>query len=112
MEQKAWASSPNAKMMQAQFLCLSHNLMLLMHAMLEESYDLQNEAEIKRKENRLEKMIKTAQETGRGVSSVYYFVQRFTKHSLKFIRCLRAYFFINAPLCQAVRYLRGLYATL
>lgn len=33
-EYKAWAHSANAKTMQAQFLCLTHNLMLLMESEL------------------------------------------------------------------------------
>ena len=111
-EQKAWASSENAKNMQAQFLCIAHNLMLLMEHELEKCFGVTNEAEIKRKEERLKKMMSSADKCGRKVSIFYQIVQRFTKRSLKFIRCLRAYFFIPAPLSQMASYLRTLYAHL
>jgi hypothetical protein len=111
-EQKAWASSENAKNMQAQFLCIAHNLMLLMEHELEKCFGVTNEAEIKRKEERLKKMMSSADKCGRKVSIFYQIVQRFTKRSLKFIRCLRAYFFIPAPLSQMASCLRTLYAHL
>lgn len=111
-ERKAWASSANAKMMQAQFLCLGANLMLLMEHELETRFDLRNEAEIQRRSQRLERMTKTATQADRKVSLMYQHVQRLTKRSVKFIRSLRTFFFLSAPLQQLVDYLRQLYATL
>jgi len=110
-EQKAWASSSNAKMMQALFLCAAHNLMLLMEDQLESSFGVTNQAETKRRHKRLKAMMASALKSGRKVSIVYQCVQRLTKRSLKFIRCLRAYFFTDAPLIQMANYLRALYAT-
>ncbi len=48
-ETKAWASSPNAKSMQAHFLCLAHNLMLLFEDHLDRAHGVRNEAELKRR---------------------------------------------------------------
>jgi hypothetical protein len=110
-EKKSWASSATAKTMQATFLCLTHNLMLLMEATLKKSFGVDNLAEIKRRQKRLLKMKAVAAAAGREVSAVYDCVQRFTKRSLKFIRWLRLYFFRGDPLRQAADCLRTLYAT-
>ena len=111
-EHQAWASGATAKTMQATFLCLTHNLMLLMEAHLEQSYGVRNQAEIQRRHRRLKKLKQVAAKAGREVSRVYDWVQRLSKRSLKFIRWLRLYFFVKAPLGQAAAYLRSLYATL
>ena len=111
-EQKAWATSENAKTMQANFLCLSHNLMLLMENHMEETFDVINTAENQRREERLIEMKKTAAKAGRKVSSMYDYVKRFTKRSVKFIRVLSAFFFIDAPLSHTAAYLSDLYAKL
>ena len=111
-EHKAWASSPTAKSMQATFLCMAHNLMLLMEAQLEQAFGVRNQAEIQRRQRRLAELKQAAAKAGREVSPVYEWVQRLTKRSLKFIRWLRLYFFVKAPLGQAAAYLRSLYATL
>ena len=112
LKQKAWASSENAKIMQAHFLCIAHNLMLLMEHELEKCFGVTNQAETQRKAKRLKEMMSSADKCGRKVSIVYQIVQRFTRRSLKFIRCLRAYFYIPAPLSQMASYLRTLYAIL
>ena len=111
-EQKAWATSENAKTMQANFLCLTHNLMLIMEDHMEKTFDVINTAENQRREERLTEMKKTAAKAGRKVSSMYNYVKRFTKRSVKFIRALSAFFFINAPLGQTAAYLSDLYAKL
>ncbi len=111
-EQKAWATSENAKTMQANFLCLTHNLMLFMEDHMEKTFDVINTAENQRREERLTEMKKTAAKAGRKVSSMYNYVKRFTKRSVKFIRALSAFFFINAPLSQTATYLSDLYAKL
>ena len=54
-ETKAWASSPNAKAMQAHFLCMAHNLMICCEAQLEREHGVRNEAELARRAQRLEK---------------------------------------------------------
>lgn len=111
-EKKAWASSDIAKTMQAHFLCMTHNLLQLMNYKMQVSFDVYNVAESKRKENRLEKLNETAGKAGRKVSDMYQIVKRFSKISLKFIRCLRTYFCINTPLSKTAAYLRRLYAEL
>ena len=47
-ETKAWASSENAKRIQAHLICLAENLLLLLRHDLEVHENVRNEAEIKR----------------------------------------------------------------
>ena len=98
--------------MQATCLCLGHNLMSLMEAHLEQTFGVRNQGELKRRQDRLKMMKAAAAKAGREVSWVYEGVQRLSKRSLKFIRWLRLYFFVNALLRQVADYLRTLYATL
>lgn len=111
-ENKAWANTKTAKTMQANFLCMTHNLMLIINKKLEVDFEVFNVAETKRKKIRLEEMVKTASAAGRKVSSFYYTVQRLTKISLKFVRCLRGFLFKKAPISNLAQYLRQLYAVL
>ncbi len=48
-ESKAWASAANAKAMQAHFLCLAHNLMILCEADLARVHGVRNDAELTRR---------------------------------------------------------------
>jgi len=48
-ETKAWASTANAKTMQAHFLCMAHNLMVPCEADLERVHAVRNEAELARR---------------------------------------------------------------
>jgi hypothetical protein len=111
-EKQAWANTKTAKTMQANFLCMTHNLILVINKNLEVDFEVYNVAEIKRKKIRLTELVNTASAAGRKVSSYYYSVQRLTKISLKFIRCLRGFLFIKAPISNLTHYLRRLYAVL
>jgi hypothetical protein len=108
-EQKAWASSATAKTMQAHFLCLTHNLMLLMEHHFENTCKVTNTAEKARREKRFLELKEASAKAGRKVSSVYEHVKRFTKRSLKFIRCLRTHLFLEKPLAEVAAYLANLY---
>ena len=112
LEQKAWAKSMNAKSIQAQMICMAHNLSLLMEETLKQEYGVINKAEEKRREQRLNKMKKVAKAAGRKWSSVYDRLSRFTKCSVKLFRTLRTFFFMDAHMWQMATYLRQLYAEL
>jgi len=81
-ESKSWGSGDESKITNALFLCLTHNLLLLIEQVLRNE-TVDNEAELKRKEERLEESIKM------GGNFVSTFIQRFTVRSVKFIRWLR-----------------------
>ena len=89
LEQKAWAKTSNAKSIQAEMICMAHNLSLLMEKSMEVEHSVVNEAEERRREDRLLKMKQVAKAAGRQWSDVYDRVRRFTKRSLKCQRALK-----------------------
>jgi hypothetical protein len=96
-EQKAWASSEIAKAMQAQFICLAHNLMVLHEHQLREEEGVINTNEIKRKAKRLEKEKARLTEKNEVLPVLQQAFQRLTQRSVKYIRWLCAYLFSDAP---------------
>ena len=111
-ETKAWASSANAKIMQAHFLCLAHNLMVLFEEHLDQTHGVRNEAELKRRNQRLERERVRLAGITQSVPSLYASLQRITQRSLKFIRWLRVLLFSNPEMDNPIDALRRLFATL
>jgi hypothetical protein len=83
VEKKAWGSSATAKSTQAVFLCLAHNLMVLLEENLLKVDRIDNAVERKRKDGR------KAQAEKNRANYVATALQRFTVRTLKFIRWLR-----------------------
>lgn len=102
-ETKSWGSGAESKTSHALFLCLAHNLMILLEAQLSED-GVENEKELERKAKRL------ASAQKHGANFVATFLQRCTVRSLKFIRWLRAFVYREALWSHAVRRLREIYA--
>lgn len=102
-EKKSWASSGTAKTMQAQFLCLVHNLMVLLEEELLTGEKIDNDKERKRKAKR------TTEALEKGANYVATMLQRFTVRSLKYIRWLRNFFYREVPWSKAVARLRKVY---
>lgn len=111
-ERQSWASSEQGKSHQGQFLCLAHNLMVLMEAQLESNHGIRNEAEIKRRSGRLAAGLAALKKARQQMPKLALMVQRLTQRSLKFIRWLRYHLF--APTCyeQALALLRAEYSEL
>jgi hypothetical protein len=103
METKAWASSANAKTVQARMLCLTHNLMTLMEQTIEKRCGLRNEAEFKRREKR------QAGESG-PLSSARLAVQRLTQRTVRFIRWLRNHLDLQRDWDRAIAKLAKAYS--
>ena len=109
---KAWAKSATAKEMQAQFICMAHNLMRLLEVKLAEE-GIGNAIEIKRRAGR-----SGAPPTGdRDVSTqprwadcLREWLQRLTQRGVKFIRWLRAQLLSECPWDEACTRLRVIYA--
>ncbi len=104
-EKKSWGSSPTAKTAQAQFLCLTHNLMVMLERRILVEEDLDNEVERERKAKRKEQAVEN------GGNYIATALQRFTVRSLKFIRWLRNWGYREAPWSEAIARLREIYAT-
>jgi hypothetical protein len=103
-EGKAWASSRTAKTVQAQFLCLAHNLMVLLERQIIREEGVDNGPERKRREVRREQAIND------GANFIGTVLQRFTVRSLKFIRWLRNFMYRNDDWRDAIDRLRVIYA--
>jgi hypothetical protein len=111
-ESKAWASTPQAKCTQANFLCLTHNLLELLSRRLAQEQNLRDRAGEKRAAERQAKREAAAAKTGRPLSAVLAKIIRPLQLSLKFIRWLRTHWLSPAPLLQLLPHLRSLYARL
>jgi len=110
-EQKSWATTTTAKEMQAQFVALVHNLLLLV-----QDFHLQqgvaNVAESQRKQKRLKQQEAALEPTQQPLPLIYKILQRFTQAAFKLIRWLRAHWHQPTSLQQALLQLRALYAKL
>lgn len=90
-EGKSWASSDNAKNIQAESICLAHNLMTLLEISIEARDGITNERENHRREKRLEKALAKARryQWGSLPPLVLQTIRRCTQRSLVFIRWIR-----------------------
>ena len=110
-EKKSWATSDTAKEMQAHFVAIAHNLLLLM-ADWHEQQGVTNTAEIQRRDKRQEQQKAELKKTGGTLPLIYTVLHRFTQATFKLIRWLRVHWHRPTPLTQALLQLRSLYAKL
>jgi hypothetical protein len=110
-EKKSWATTTTAKQMQAHFVALVHNLLLLLQD-LHQQQGVENVAEIQRRQQRLAQQETELKKTGQTLPLVYQTLQRFTQAPFKLIRWLRAHWHQPTSLHQALLHLRSLYAKL
>ena len=111
-ETKAWASSHNAKQIQAHLICLTENLLLLLRYSLEIHENIRNEAEIKRRQQRLTKAVTEVTKNGGKVPLPLLMLQHLTQTSVKFIRWVAALLYYHLPWDRAMTHLRTSYASL
>lgn len=112
MERKSWASSKEAKAMNAAFLCLAHNLMLMLETKLEKENEIKNEAEEYRKEKGRTENEERLVKKGTKPDFVSTALRRMTVRSIKFVRWLRNFIYRESPWNAAIARLRKIYATL
>lgn len=111
-ETKAWASSLTAKETQAQFLSLTHNLLLLYEQALETHHGVENHSEDKRRQQRMEQCVTTSDKVGKPISTLILQARRATQRSIKFIRWIRQSIRDQVAEATAVPRLKHLYANL
>ena len=110
-EKKAWATSATAKSMQAQFICLSVNLLhLIEHELGQEG--IHNVPEEKRRAQRLDQAKTQAASRNTVLPKTLIMMQQLTQHSVKLIRWVAAQLWLNVPWKQACAALMALYARL
>ncbi len=108
-EKKAWATSDTAKNMQAQFICIAHNLMLTLEQCLKKE-GIENGIENNRRRKRLDKALASSK-TKRDKLPVFLTTpKRPAQLSVKFIRWLRNNLYSNTPWMEAMGGLRRVYA--
>lgn len=110
-EKKAWASSATAKSMQAQFICLSVNLLQLLEHELEKA-GISNAPEKKRRAGRLEQAKAMAASQKRELPKALLLMQQITQHSVKLIRWVATQLWLHVPWKEACAALIALYARL
>jgi hypothetical protein len=109
VEKKAWATSDTAKNMQAQFICIAHNLMLILEQCLKKE-GVENEIENNRRHKRLDKALASTK-TRRDKLPVFLTTpKRPTQLSVKFIRWLRNNLYTNTSWLEAMWALKRIYA--
>ena len=86
---KAWSASAEAKCQQAHFVCLAHNLMLMLERLIGESEGLRDEKVEARRLARQALAERVAAEAGRRPNPLVTGCTRATERSLQFIRWLR-----------------------
>ena len=110
IERKAWANSIQAKKQQAAFICITHNLMLIVECNLEIQENISNQKAQQKQKKRLSKETKKAISAGRKMNPLVLEHIRPSQCSCQFVRWLSNGLNINACWSDAVRLIRPLMA--
>ena len=108
-EKKAWATSDTAKEMQAQFISMTHNLMLILEDCLKKE-GVANEIENKRRRKRLEDILAKIKTKKEELPFFLKTPKNPAQLSVKFIRWLRNNLNTNTSWIEAVGVLMRVYA--
>ena len=106
-EKKSWATTTTAKEMQAHFVALVHNLLLLLQDW-QQQQDVENTAEKQRRQKRWDEQETERKKTGRTLPLNYTVLPRFTQATFKLIRWLRVRWHRPTSPAQALLHLRSL----
>lgn len=109
-ERKAWATTEVARCQQAHFLCLAHNLLLLLERRLEREEGITDEKVEAKRRKRIEEMEQRVKASGLLPNPMVVKCTRITQRSLQFIRWLRNALDAASPWARAVEILRPLMA--
>ena len=110
-ETKAWATSATAKAMQATFICITHQLLLVFEEMLEKDCDIRPEVELARRAKRIQSEIQFCKKSNRPFPSLRACALRLTQRTVKLLRWLRASLTREAPWGDLIAILRRSYAS-
>ena len=103
---QAWGKSQESKNMQARFVCLAHNLMVLLDAKI----GIEDDKETERAGKRWEAAAALAHRRDATFAPQYRNPRKRTQIAAKFIRWLRHCLAANLPVAEAIRSLRRVYA--
>jgi len=88
-ESKAWATGSVARQIQAHFLAMTHNLLVLFRGLLERDFGIREEKLEQRRTKHLEQRARIARRHGRQLQPLHLRMPRIVQLSLQFIRTLR-----------------------
>ena len=108
LEQKAWAKSPNAKIQQAHFIALVHNLTVLLNHQLETEEGIVDQKSQRKREQNKAKETEQAQSNGAIINPLVLNWKRATQRCFQFIRWLRHCLENQTPWREAIALLRPL----
>ncbi len=108
LEQKAWAKSETAKIQQAHFIALAHNLMVLLNHQIETEEGISDEKSQRKRKQTRSKELKQLQLNGEHMNSLVLNWKRATQRCLQFIRWLRHCLENQTPWRESVSLLRPL----
>ena len=108
IEQKAWAKSQAAKIQQAHFITLAHNLMVLLNHQIETEEGIMDQKSQSKRTQRRAEEVKQAQGNGEQVNSLVRAWKRVTQRCFQFIRWLRHCLENPTPWREAIDLLRPL----
>ncbi len=108
IEQKAWAKSQTAKIQQAHFITLAHNLMVLLNHQIETQEGIMDQKSQSKRTQRRAEEVKQAQENGAPFNSLVQAWKRLTQRCFQFIRWLRYCLENPTPWREAIDLLRPL----
>lgn len=88
-EKKAWATTAQAKSIQSHFVCMTHNLMVLLERRLDRDENIRDEKSLAKRRQRLAELEEIIRTHGRVSNPLVLECHRITQRSLQFIRWLR-----------------------
>jgi hypothetical protein len=106
----AWASSAEAKKMQAVFICMTQHLLRAMEELLDKEHQIRPERELKRREKRIEQERESVAKNGQTYPALRAAATSLTQHTVKFLRWLRSRLRESAPWHALIDALRLSYA--
>jgi hypothetical protein len=109
-ETKAWATGEVARKVQAHFLALTHNLLVLFRGLLESDFGMREEKLEAKRNQQLEQREKVAQTQGRALHPLHRKMPPIVQLSLQFIRTLRNQILAKVSFCQALPQIRAMLA--
>ncbi len=109
-ETKAWARSRTAQALQANLLCLTHNLMICLLRRIESDPSLVDPAPRAKAQQRLRRILDQLAPAKRTLSPLYQNINRRSQICLKFLRWLRHHMRSRSLIPHALHCLRATYA--
>ncbi|MBT5169887.1 MAG: hypothetical protein HOL92_15620 [Opitutales bacterium] len=109
MERKSWGKSEQSKHQQANFICLAHNLCVLLESKLDSDEGIVDGKALAKQEKRKREDSRQANQAGRMMNALVQACRLLTQRSCQFIRWLRLAIDYNTPErgCRAAKTVDG-----